>query len=91
MFRPESYTDDLELAEGLTDGKWLISVEHEKYFPDMHERETNMNFLQFIMAPKQKKGIYYPKFKDDFAKQVGSKNISVPCCNGAEQFSRKPL
>lgn len=49
MFRPESYTDDLELAEGLTDGKWLISVEHEKYFPAMlivlHERETNMNVL----------------------------------------------
>lgn len=25
--RPESYTDDLELAEGLTDGNGLLEVE----------------------------------------------------------------
>lgn len=28
MFRPESYTDDLELAEGLTEGK-----QPQEYFP----------------------------------------------------------
>lgn len=32
LSRPESYTDDLELAEGLSDGKGLINVEKGNIF-----------------------------------------------------------